>query len=94
MIKNNMYIDAINFYFILQQLGINSNFEEINDEIIIPEKKILEEKLNELEEIYQIFPKVSNNIQALILYLIFSDENFIHPLSYLKLFLAYLTFFL
>ena len=39
MIKNNMYIDAINFYFILQQLRINSKFEEINDDIIILEKK-------------------------------------------------------
>ena len=83
MIKNNMYIDAINYYFILQQLGINSNFEEINDDIIIPEKKVIEEKLNELEEIYQIFPKASNNIPGLILYLIFSDDNFIQPLSYL-----------
>ena len=83
MIKNNMYIDAINFYFILQQLGINSNFEEINDNIIIPEKVVIEEKLNELEEIYQIFPKASNNTPGLILYLIFSNENFIQPLSYL-----------
>ena len=41
MIKNNMYIDAINFYFILQQLRSNSKFEEINDDIISLEKKKL-----------------------------------------------------
>ena len=85
MIKNNMYIDAINFYFILQQLGIYSNFDEINEKIIIPKKKYLGEKVNELEEIYQIYPRVSNNIPALILYLIFSDDNLVQPLSYLLL---------
>jgi hypothetical protein len=37
------------------------------------------------EEIYQIFPRVSDNVPALMLYIIFSDENYIQPLSYLLL---------
>ena len=82
MIKNNMYIDAINFYMFLQQIGIYSNFDEINENIIkIPQKKYLGD--NEIEEIHQIYPITSNNIPALMLYLIFSDNNFIRPLSYL-----------
>jgi hypothetical protein len=36
------------------------------------------------EEIYQIFPRVSENIPALMLYIMFSDiNNYIQPLSYL-----------
>ena len=36
------------------------------------------------EEVYQIFPRVSDNIPALMLYLIFSDyNNYIQPLAYL-----------
>ena len=85
MIKNNMYIDAINFYFILQQLGICLNFKEINNEVIIQKKKLISDNIIELDEIYQIYPSVSNNIPALILYSIFSDENFVLPLSYLIL---------
>ena len=83
MIKNNMYIDAITFYFILQQLGLYNNFDEINENIIkIQPQKILGEK-NELEEIYQIYPRVTDNIPALVLFLVYSDPNFIQPLSYL-----------
>ena len=85
MIKNNMYIDAINFYFILQQIGIYSNFNEINNEVIIPQKRLAGEKISELEEIYYIYPRVSNNIPALILYSVFSDDNFVQPFSYLIL---------
>ena len=87
MIKNNMYIDAINFYFILQQLGIYSDFDEINEDIIkLPQKGYLEGNNNEIEEIHQIFPRVSDNVPALMLYLIFSDKNYyIKPLSYLLL---------
>lgn len=83
MIKNNMYVDAINFFFILQQLDLYNNFDKISEDIIISQpKKILGEN-NELEEIYQIFPRISNNIPALILYIIYSDSNFIQPLTYL-----------
>ena len=84
MIKNNMYVDAINFYFILQQLGIYSDFDEINDkEIIIKSKKKQVENINEKEEIYQVYPRVSDNIPALMIYCIYSCINFIQPLSYL-----------
>ena len=85
MIKNNMYVDAINFYFILKQLGIYSDFNEINDTFInIPQKKYIGVQKYELEEIYQIYPRASNNISALILYSIYSDKNnFIRPLAYL-----------
>ena len=84
MIKNNMYIDAINFHLILQQLGIYNDFDEINENIInIPQKKYLAENSNKIEEIYQIYPLITNNIPALMIYLIFSDNNFIRSLSYL-----------
>ena len=83
MIKNNMYEDAINFYFFLKQIGIYNNFEEINDKKI--NKFSLKNNNISKEEIYQIFPRVSNNIPALMLYIRYSDENFIHPLSYLLL---------
>ena len=86
MIKNNMYEDAINYYFFLKQIGIYYNYEEINDDnvININKKKISVNKSR--EEIYQIFPRVSDNIPALILYIIFSDcNNYIQPLSYLLL---------
>ena len=87
MIKNNMLVDAINFYFILKQLGIYSDFDEINEDIIkLPQKGYLEGNNNEIEEIHQIFPRVSDNVPALMLYLIFSDKNYyIKPLSYLLL---------
>ena len=86
MIKNNMYEDAINYYFFLKQIGIYNNFEEINDINIlnIPQKKLNVNKSR--EEVYQIFPRVSQNIPALMLYIIYSDSNnFIQPLSYLLL---------
>ena len=86
MIKNNMYEDAINYYFFLKQIGIYNNFEEINDNNIlnIPKKKLNINKTR--EKVYQIFPRVSNNIPALMLYIIFSDNNnFIQPLAYLLL---------
>ena len=84
MIKNNMYVDAVNFHFILQQLGIYYDFDEINENIIkIPQKKYFIENSNEIEEIYQIYPIITNNIPALMLYLIFSDNNFIRSLSHL-----------
>ena len=85
MIKNNMYEDAINYYFFLKQIGIYNNFEEINDINIlnIPQKKLIANKSR--EEVYQIFPRVSQNIPALMLYIIYSDNNFIQPLSYLLL---------
>ena len=86
MIKNNMYEDAINYYFFLKQIGIYNNFEEINDINILnyPKKKL---NVNQSrEEVYQIFPRVSQNIPALMLYIIYSDNNnFIQPLSYLIL---------
>lgn len=87
MIKNNMYIDAINFYFILQQLGIYSDFTEINDKIIDSNinKKISLGDNNETEEIYQIYPRVSDNVPALMLYCIYSTPNYIKPLSDLLL---------
>ena len=86
MIKNDMLVDAINFYFILKQLGIYSDFEEINDEDI--NKKLPNfGGNNKIEEIYQIFPRVSDNIPALMIYVIYSysDQNYIQPLSYLLL---------
>ena len=86
MIKNNMYEDAINYYFFLKQIGIYNNYEEINDNNILNmnKKKINMNKTR--EEIYQIFPRVSDNIPALMLYIIFSDSNnYIQPLSYLLL---------
>lgn len=88
MIKNSMYVDAINFYFILQQLGIYSDFTEINDKIIdtnINKKISLGENNIETEEIYQIYPRVSDNVPALMLYCIYSTSNYIKPLSYLLL---------
>ena len=86
MIKNKMYEDAINYFFFLKQIGIYNNFEEINEINIIniPKKKLNVNKTR--EEIYQIFPSVSNNIPALMLYIIFSDNNnFIQPLANLLL---------
>ena len=83
MIKNNMYEDAINLYFILQQLGIYSDYDKINDEKINIQNKIILENNNRSEEINQIYPRVSDNIPALILYLVFSEKNFIQPLSFL-----------
>ena len=86
MIKNNMYEDAINYYFFLKQIGIYNNFEEINDINILnnPQKKLNINKSR--EEVYQIFPRVSQNIPALMLYIIYSDKNnFIQPLSNLIL---------
>ena len=86
MIKNKMYEDAINYYFFLKQIGIYNNFEEINEIDIIknPKKKLNISKTR--EEIHQIFPSVSNNIPALMLYIIFSDNNnFIQPLANLLL---------
>jgi len=87
MIKNNMYVDAINFYLVLQQLGIYSDFTDINDKIIDTNinKKILLNQNNETEEIYQIYPRVSENVPALMLYCIYSTPNYIKPLSYLLL---------
>ena len=88
MIKNNMYVDAINFYFILQQLGIYSDFTDISDKIInknINKKIFLGEDKNETEEIYQIYPRASDNVPALMLYCIYSTPNYIKPLSYLLL---------
>ena len=84
MIKNNMYEDAINYYFFLKQIGIYNNYEDINDKNIlnIPKKKSNMDKTR--EEVYQIFPRVSDNIPALMLYIIFSDyNNYIQPLAYL-----------
>ena len=84
MIKNNMYEDAINYYFFLKQIGIYSNFEEINDNDIITMNKKKKNINKTTEEIYQIFPRVSENIPALMLYIMFSDiNNYIQPLSYL-----------
>ena len=86
MIKNNMYEDAINYFFFLKQIGIYNNFDEINENNIVnmSKKKININKTR--EEIYQIFPRVSDNIPALMLYIIFSDtNNYIQPLSYLLL---------
>ena len=84
MIKNNMYEDAINYYFFLKQIGIYSNFEEINDSDIITMNKKKKNINKTTEEIYQIFPRVSENIPALMLYIMFSDiNNYIQPLSYL-----------
>ena len=86
MIKNNMYEDAINYYFFLKQIGIYNNYDEISDNNItnISKKKININKTR--EEIYQIFPRVSDNIPALMLYIIFSDtNNYIQPLSFLLL---------
>ena len=86
MIKNNMYEDAINFCFILKQLGIYSDFDKIDEKIINnAQKKINLENINQREEIYQIYPNVTDNIPALMLYLIFSESNFIQPLSNLIL---------
>ena len=87
MIKNSMYVDAINFYLVLQQLGIYSDFTDINDKIIDTNsnKKILLNQNNETEEIYQIYPRVSENVPALMLYCIYSTPNYIKPLSYLLL---------
>ena len=83
MIKNNMYIDAINFFFILKQIGLYSDFDEINENKINLLQKSVYEESKKSEIIYQILPKISNNIPALMLYLIFSEENFIPALSYL-----------
>ena len=85
MIKNNMHEDAINYYFFLKQIGIYNNYEEINDNNILNINK--KANINKVrEEIYQIFPRVSDNIPALMLYIIFSDSNnYIIPLSYLLL---------
>ena len=79
MISNNMYIDAINYFFILKQLGLYNDFNEITDEKIVPSD------FDYGEKIFPIYPKVSQNIPALILYIIFSfsDKNFIPALSYL-----------
>jgi hypothetical protein len=88
MIKNNMYVDAINFYFILQQLGIYSDFTDINDKIIntnFNKKIFLNENNNETEEIYQIYPSTSDNVPALMLYCIYSTPDYIKPLSNLLL---------
>jgi hypothetical protein len=85
MIKNNMYEDAINFYFILKQLDIYSDFDKIDDRIINERKKIYLDNNIPREEVYQIYPRVSDNVPALMLYLFFSDNNYIHPLSYLLL---------
>ena len=81
-----MYEDAINYFFFLKQIGIYNNFDEINENNIgnMSKKKISINKTR--EEIYQIFSRVSENIPALILYIIFSDtNNYIQPLSYLLL---------
>ena len=82
MIKNNMYEDAINYYFFLKQIDIYANFEEINDTNIININK-KKKNINQItEEVYQIFPRISNNIPALMLYIIFSDNKYyIQPLS-------------
>ncbi len=86
MIKNNMYEDAINFYLILKQIGIYSDFDNIDENIIDNNKIIINlDKTKQRQEIYQIYPRVSDNIPALMLYLIFSANNFIQPLSYLIL---------
>ena len=87
MIKNNMYVDAINFYLILQQMGIYSDFTDINDKIININinKKIFLIENNQTEEIYQIYPRVSDNVPALMLYCIYSTPNYIKPLSNLLL---------
>ena len=82
MIKNNMYEDAINFYFFLKLIGIYNNFDDIND--IKINSSSMKGNISK-EEIYQIFPRVSDNVPALMLYIIFSDENYIQPLSYLLL---------
>ena len=86
MIKNNMYEDAINYYFFLRQIGIYNNFDEINDINIINIDKKIPGINKSREEVYQIFPRVSENIPALMLYIVFSDyDNFFQPLSYLLL---------
>ena len=82
MIKNNMYEDAINFYFFLKLIGIYNNFDDIND--IKINSSSMKGNISK-EEIYQIFPRVSDNVPALMLYIIFADENYIQPLSYLLL---------
>lgn len=79
MISNNMYIDAINYFFILKQLGLYNDFNEITDE------KINSNDFDYGEKMFSIYPKVSQNIPALFLYIIFSfsEKNFIPALSYL-----------
>ena len=82
MIANNMIIDSINFLFILKQLEIYSDFDEINENIIDFPQKIVNIEKREMEQIYQrIFPVISNNIPVLMIYIIFSDKNFIPSLS-------------
>ena len=68
MIKNNMYEDAINYYFFLKQIGIYNNYDEISDNNItnISKKKTNINKTR--EEIYQIFPRVSENIPSDAIY--------------------------
>lgn len=81
MVKNNMLIDAINYYFILQQLGICYNFVEIDDTEINMSKNVLIEHSNETNEIYQIYGQISADTPSIMLYIIFSNINFVKPLS-------------
>ena len=78
MIKTNMNKDAINYYLILKELGIYDDFEEINENII---KLSQESNPTAEKKIYQIFPTITNNIPALMIYIIFSYKDFIEPLS-------------
>ena len=70
--------DAINYYLILKELGIYDDFEEINENII---KLSQESNPTAEKKIYQIFPTITNNIPALMIYIIFSYKDFIEPLS-------------
>ncbi len=77
MLKSKMTIDAINYHFILRQLGLYNNFTVINEELIYPN---LPQK-NEDTNISQSYQNASNDTPALILYSIFSDSNHIQSIA-------------